>query len=263
LVRGAGESSDSLHLPQTLATGDADYKHLFDRHADRVWFLSDPGVTHSYSRSNEHLFDGAGRAVWLVLGGELMSVAPDIAPDVLIPAQARRTARDTRAARLVSGNLITPTAFHLIDLEPNQDDERRLRLLAPGRGAADELDRRRHGAAARSAASAARPAAVVDQRSVAVAVRLTARGRLAVALAAVVVALGIAIGAWFGAAGAGESPAATPLPAQIVVHDGDTLWSIATVVAPSRDPRATVDELRRINGLGSADLAAGQVLRLR
>ncbi|MCW2528652.1 MAG: yneA [Pseudonocardiales bacterium] len=191
-----------------------------------------------------------------------MSVAPDIAPEVLIPARARRTARDTRGARLVTGNVITPTAFHLIDLEPNRGDARGLRLVAPRPVSVEEANRLRQGVPVRSAATGVRSTRVTDPRSSAGVVRLTARGRLAFALAAVVVALGISIGAWFGAAGAGDAPAATAVPAQVVVHDGDTLWSIATAVAPGRDPRVTVENLRRINGLGSADLAAGQVLRL-
>jgi hypothetical protein len=154
---------------------------------------------------------------------------------------------------LVSGNVIAPTAFHLIDPESNPTETHRLRLVATGGVVADELDRHR------DAVAIIAPGPLAQERSM----RLTARGRLVVALAAVAVALGIAVGAWFGAAGADSAPAATPIPAQVVVHDGDTLWSIASAVAPGRDPRATVERLRRINGLGSADLAAGQVLRLR
>jgi hypothetical protein len=39
------------------------------------------------------------------------------------------------------------------------------------------------------------------------------------------------------------------------------LWSIATQVAPSRDPRAEVAELQRVNHLDGVELAAGQLLR--
>jgi LysM repeat protein len=45
------------------------------------------------------------------------------------------------------------------------------------------------------------------------------------------------------------------------VHDGDTLWSIASRVAPDRDPRDEVTRLQRLNHLDGVQLAAGQVLR--
>jgi LysM repeat protein len=45
-----------------------------------------------------------------------------------------------------------------------------------------------------------------------------------------------------------------------VVRPGDSLWSIATAVAPARDPRLVVDEIRQVNGSGSTRLVPGQVL---
>jgi LysM repeat protein len=49
----------------------------------------------------------------------------------------------------------------------------------------------------------------------------------------------------------------------VVVQSGDTLWSIAdTVAGPGDDVRAVVDEIQRVNGLRTADLVPGQVLRL-
>jgi LysM repeat protein len=45
------------------------------------------------------------------------------------------------------------------------------------------------------------------------------------------------------------------------VQSGDTLWSIASRVAPGRDPRDEVARLQRLNHLDGVDLAAGQVLR--
>jgi LysM repeat protein len=58
-------------------------------------------------------------------------------------------------------------------------------------------------------------------------------------------------------------PVPASAPAEVVVVPGDTLWSIAERVAPGRDPRAVVDQLRRINGLPSGEVAAGQRLLLR
>jgi hypothetical protein len=52
-------------------------------------------------------------------------------------------------------------------------------------------------------------------------------------------------------------------PAEVVVAPGETLWSIAERVAPDRDPRIVVDQIRRINDLPSGDVQAGQTLRLR
>jgi len=52
-------------------------------------------------------------------------------------------------------------------------------------------------------------------------------------------------------------------PAQVVVAPGETLWSIAERVAPDRDPRTVVAGIQRLNDLPTADVRAGQTLRLR
>lgn len=59
------------------------------------------------------------------------------------------------------------------------------------------------------------------------------------------------------AAGAPSSPAAT---SSVVVEPGDTLWSIASAIAPDVDVRVTVDRLAALNG--SAPLVEGQELVL-
>ncbi len=46
------------------------------------------------------------------------------------------------------------------------------------------------------------------------------------------------------------------------VHSGDTLWSIASKLAPAKDPREIVDALMRGNHLGSPTIIPGQTLRL-
>ncbi len=77
-------------------------------------------------------------------------------------------------------------------------------------------------------------------------------------LGAIVAASAVALFSWMSA----PAPTAQPaVPAAITVQPGDTLWSIAQSVAPNRDPRAEVDDLTRINHLGSASLAPGQVIR--
>jgi nucleoid-associated protein YgaU len=95
--------------------------------------------------------------------------------------------------------------------------------------------------------------------SVAAPLRLTRRGVLVLALAVAALAAGLVLTAWLSAPSA---PAARPGQlATVTVHDGDTLWSIATRIAPDRDPRAEVAELQRRNHLVGVELIAGQVLR--
>lgn len=48
-----------------------------------------------------------------------------------------------------------------------------------------------------------------------------------------------------------------------VVTQGETLWGVARLHAPEDiDPRAFVDQVRKLNGLSSARLSPGQQLRL-
>jgi len=48
----------------------------------------------------------------------------------------------------------------------------------------------------------------------------------------------------------------------VVVHPGDTLWSIARNTAPEEDPRAVVDAIVDLNALDGVGLRPGQVLQL-
>jgi LysM repeat protein len=89
-------------------------------------------------------------------------------------------------------------------------------------------------------------------------VRLTRRGRFVVVLfLLVLVGVGLALAA-------PASDAATPSkPATIVVvHPGDSLWSIAARYLPSRDAPRVVEEIRRLNGLDGYTIYAGQRLAL-
>lgn len=87
-------------------------------------------------------------------------------------------------------------------------------------------------------------------------VRLTARGRLVaflaslLALAALVVGTGQMVAA---TAGTGSSE-----PVAVVVGGGDTLWGIAQDIAPDRDPRSVVQQIRILNDLGSRSIVPGQ-----
>lgn len=103
---------------------------------------------------------------------------------------------------------------------------------------------------------------------------LTRRGRIAVATLITFVILSlIAVAALLGAAAAGAqeggvtnsvagSTASTVTFETIVAIPGDTLWSIATEVAPKHDPREVIDEIVRLNQLPSSDLMAGQEIAI-
>src|SRR5205085_1148315 len=88
--------------------------------------------------------------------------------------------------------------------------------------------------------------------------RLTRRGRLLVLFALVVVAFGaFSLARTSSQAGTGRS---RPAAHYVTVEPGQTLWQIASSVAPADDPRDTVDRIRDLNGLATTVLRAGQRL---
>lgn len=89
--------------------------------------------------------------------------------------------------------------------------------------------------------------------------RLTRRGVVVLALA--VLALGVAL-VWVAKLSAPQAAAGAHAPRSVTVAPGDTLWSIATRVAPQADPRAEVAALQERNHLTTVDLMPGQVLRV-
>jgi LysM repeat protein len=91
------------------------------------------------------------------------------------------------------------------------------------------------------------------------AVRLTRRG--VVVLTVAVLVLG-AVLIWLAKLSAPQQAAVLPAPHAVTVQPGDTLWSIASRVAPDRDPRAEVAALQRRNNLTGVQLLPGQVLRV-
>ncbi|GAA2756654.1 hypothetical protein GCM10009872_20140 [Actinopolymorpha rutila] len=95
--------------------------------------------------------------------------------------------------------------------------------------------------------------------------RLTRRGRLvlttlsALAALALVGVLGLLAQAAFDAPAGGS--AGSTATTTITVEPGETMWGIATQLTPNADPRATVDEIARLNDLSRAgDLRVGQRL---
>ena len=103
-------------------------------------------------------------------------------------------------------------------------------------------------------------------------VHLTRRGQLALVLA--LAALLLAVFSLHQAhSDAATAPAAGPTPqtaeatpptriTQTTVHAGDTLWSVARRLAPDRDARQIVAELRALNVLPGGTLRVGQQLLL-
>ena len=91
------------------------------------------------------------------------------------------------------------------------------------------------------------------------AIRLTRRGRLLVLGLLVVVLTAGTVGL-----GAARALNASTEPAQrqveVVVAEGDTLWSIAAAVAPSSDKAETVARIRAANQLGDSHIEPGQQL---
>jgi len=94
-------------------------------------------------------------------------------------------------------------------------------------------------------------------------VRLTRRGRLARTL--LVLSLAVVLASVFGLkAGAGttDSVGAPTSFIQVTVAPGDTLWSLASRMADGGDVRSLVDEIASVNSLSTAEVQAGQKLRI-
>lgn len=90
--------------------------------------------------------------------------------------------------------------------------------------------------------------------------RLTTRGRVvvvAILVAPLLLMLSLVFRSQVDASSDPTAPRPYPV---IVVQPGDTLWTIAGRVAPERDPRAVIHQIREINGLATAAIQAGQRL---
>ena len=93
--------------------------------------------------------------------------------------------------------------------------------------------------------------------------RLNRRGRLARTL--LVLSLAVVMASLFGLqAGANTSETVKSQTSYIEVTaaPGDTLWSLATRMADGGDVRALVDEIATVNSLATAELQAGQKVRI-
>lgn len=113
-----------------------------------------------------------------------------------------------------------------------------------------------------SVTSASAVASTVDSpRVVRTRLRITRRGRAVVA-ALVAVPLVVVAGALVlngGGAVASDTSGATDFQ-HVTVDGGETLWQVASEIAPSADPRDVIADLVSLNNLPSAEVSAGQSL---
>lgn len=87
--------------------------------------------------------------------------------------------------------------------------------------------------------------------------RLTRRGRVVVI--ALMLAVFLAVLTVFGPRSAATGEAGTPVQTRTVeVGPGDTLWVIASEVAPPGQVRETVHRIQELNALDGPELAVGQ-----
>jgi hypothetical protein len=93
--------------------------------------------------------------------------------------------------------------------------------------------------------------------------RLTRRGRIVIAVAAVLLVTVISLLA----AGVAQATSHGPAPRaarqnllQVVVRPGQTLWSVAESADPDQDTRVVVQQIIDLNSLTSATVPAGQQL---
>jgi nucleoid-associated protein YgaU len=94
-------------------------------------------------------------------------------------------------------------------------------------------------------------------------VHLTRRGRLARTL--LVLSLAVVLASVFGLKAGAGTPDQVGAPTsfiQVTVAPGDTLWSLASRMADGGDVRSLVDEIASVNSLATAEVQAGQKLRI-
>jgi LysM repeat protein len=92
--------------------------------------------------------------------------------------------------------------------------------------------------------------------------RLTRRGRIVIAVAAVllVTVISLLAAGVAQATGHGPSRAARQDLVQVVVRPGQTLWSVAESADPDQDTRVVVQQIIDLNSLASTAVPAGRQL---
>ena len=95
--------------------------------------------------------------------------------------------------------------------------------------------------------------------------RLTARGRAVLTtLAAIPVVIAAALFALNGGGAVATQDVALPGVAYeyVTVEAGESLWAVATELAPSADPRDVVRDILTFNGMSSSQIQPGQRLAI-
>lgn len=93
--------------------------------------------------------------------------------------------------------------------------------------------------------------------------RLTRRGRVVVLLALITLLFAaFSLGRVGSQAAPRSTHRSTSALTQTVVHQGESLWSVARRVAPQDDPRDVVAQLEQLNDIPDAEVQAGQLLVL-
>ena len=92
--------------------------------------------------------------------------------------------------------------------------------------------------------------------------RLTRRGRLALSsLTALVIGATLAVVAAAGstsAAASSETAVSSSEFVYVIVQPGQSLWSVASTLDPTADPRDVISEIIRLNQLDESSVQAGQ-----
>jgi LysM domain len=98
-------------------------------------------------------------------------------------------------------------------------------------------------------------------------VRLTRRGRIVVAVMLTAASLSLVVLAWLAiaaraaqAADGGQPGAVYQNLTSIVVHPGQSLWSIASQAEPGADPRVVMQQIVDLNALRGTSVEPGQHL---
>jgi hypothetical protein len=165
-----------------------------------------------------------------------MSVATEFPPDVHVPAPARPE----------PGATVLPFRSRLAPAVPVPSTPRPGRLRDAARATSRLYPVRAVQPSGQARASEAP-------------LRLTRRGYAVAGMLAVMLVAGLL---WLAHASVPPAPHA-PQVGAVTVRDGDTLWSIASRIAPQRDPRLVIAELEDVNHLSSPVVEPGQILRTR
>ncbi len=98
-------------------------------------------------------------------------------------------------------------------------------------------------------------------------IRLTRRGRVVVTILLVLATALVTALVWLSVAAGAQAADSGPPPGSVyqnltsvVVHPGQSLWSIASQAAPSADPRMVMQEIVDLNALHGTGLVPGQHL---